>query len=134
MPKEKIRIKVFNTWLEQNYYCILNNNSFQFSSSNKLYDIFSFLNLFSRFIKTLSLRGFAEAIYINWITSLSFAMTVLSWAITIKNNFAILNNNVALAHCIIQGVQPLVIRFEIKNYVNFIHKFITFCKFLIFLQ
>ena len=54
---------------------------------------------------SLSLRGFAEAIYMNWIASLSFAMTI-------KNNFAILNNNVASAsacrwqaHCATQGVR-----------------------------
>ncbi len=81
--------------------------------------LINFLNVFICFEKissliknsfgknSLSLRGFAEAIYINWIASLiSFVRN------DNKNNFAILNNNVASdsacrwqAHCVMQGVE-----------------------------
>ena len=81
---------------------------------------FNFLSVFIRFAKTLSLRARfcghvakrsnpnLKKFYTNWIAwrlpdfvaGNVFAHAVRLSAMTIKNNFANLNNNVAVAHCV----------------------------------
>ena len=103
---------------EQNHYCILNDNSLRFSLS-QFFNTFNFLSVLFVFAKALSFasaspreRGFEKSatrsgsrqvIYSNLDCFITFAHAVRLSAMTIKNNFAILNNNVAHAVCLWQA-------------------------------
>ena len=95
------------------------NNNFKFYIL-QFFREFNFLSVFIRFAKTLSLRARfcghvakrsnpnLKKFYTNWIAwrlpdfvaGNVFAHVVRLSAMTIKNNFANLNNNVAVAHCV----------------------------------
>ncbi len=62
----------------------------------------SLVKTFSQYLESPSLRGFAEAIYINWIATPTsrLAHAVRLTAMTMKNKLAILNNKVASAPCV----------------------------------